>query len=347
MKDLFSYIERNKDVSFFKKDFTEVDVLLFSALSYLFLEPLFTLQKKYTLYELKKKIHRAKNKNLFLEDSSSLKLLDALAKTERYKEIEIANYVYITKENTQFGALTLRLPTSTYFVSFEGTDSKLAGWKEDAELSYHYPTEAQKEAGEYLKKVINQVKQPVFVCGHSKGGNLAIVGSMRTPLEERNKIKKIYSFDGPGLRENEFISPSYKNIKNRIKHYIPEQSIIGVFFLQENPTVIKSSSIGIGQHDLFTWEVMGDFLERGRQSHLSKELALSFTSWLKKYNLKERERIVESVFSIFQKVGIKDLMQLTDVKNKSLLEIWNTFEKLGEETKKVLHSIFLLIIKKE
>ena len=345
MKNLFTYIKQNKEVSFSTKDFTEVDVLMFSQLSYLDLRNLsFTNKQKYTLGEVSRSINRKKNKNIFLGEISVLKLLDVLAKSKRYRDIHIDYYEFFTNALTQCGAITILLPNHICFIAFEGTDLTISGWKEDAALAYQYPTEAQKKAGEYLTNRIREIRYTIHVCGHSKGGNLAIVGSMRTPIEERNRIVRIYSFDGPGLRESEFFSSPYQNIKNRIKHYIPEQSIIGVLFLQKSPIVIKSSSVGILQHGAFSWQVLEDYLERGRQNPLSKRLETSIAVWLRKYTLKEREEIVNNLFSVFLNAGITNLHQLSPTKIEAFLKILFSLDGLSEETKEVLFSFLQLLL---
>ena len=53
---------------------------------------------------------------------------------------------------TQFAAVTFRLPSGTLVVAFRGTDDSLVGWKEDFNMAFQYPVPAQVSAAEYLKK---------------------------------------------------------------------------------------------------------------------------------------------------------------------------------------------------
>ena len=76
--------------------------------------------------------------------------------------------------------------------------------------------------------ILKKTSSPVIVCGHSKGGNLALTASLGTGLLKRHKIKAIYSFDGPGLRKEEFSSFNYKNISKKLINIVPSQSMIGV-----------------------------------------------------------------------------------------------------------------------
>ena len=70
----------------------------------------------------------------------------------------------------------------------------------------------------YLNKVVSIFDKKVIVAGHSKGGHLAIVSSMYSNFIVRSKIKAIYNFDGPGLREEQIDTKKYRNIENKILH---------------------------------------------------------------------------------------------------------------------------------
>lgn len=288
--ELIEYINKNKEIPFYEKKITEVDFLIFSQLSYLILEKNLFLQKKsYSLPQIKEKISRLKNKKNPITKYSPIEILDKIANTKRYQECLLSNYIYESSKEYQFGAITIDLPTKEMVISFEGTDDTIAGWFEDAKLSYLYPTISQKKAGEYINKFLLSNKY-AYICGHSKGGNLAVVGSMRCSILKRNHIIAIYSFDGPGVQNREFSSIVYKNIKDKIKNYIPEESIIGILFNQEKKQVIKSSQRGIFQHDVTSWEIEGDYLNRGRQSNWSVSLKESFQIWLEKYSMEERKK---------------------------------------------------------
>lgn len=342
--DIMDFIKKNKDFTFFEKEATEIDILLFSQLSYLKMESSkFTNHQKYTLFETKQMLSRFKKKKDVHSNLSPFELLDILSTTKRYKEIKLSAYVYEKTDTSQFGAVTIELPNNQVFISFEGTDLTIAGWYEDAAMSFLYPTEAQKKAGNYLKEAL-AIYRKVWVCGHSKGGNLAIVGSMRVPILKRNKIVAIYSFDGPGVKEEEYNTLLYKSIKNKIRKYIPEQSLIGTLFKQDQKIVIKSKNKGIWQHDVTSWLVEGNFLNRGRQSTLSKELERTFALWLEKYNLKERKRIVDSLFSLFSASEITSFYEISKDNIYSLYRLVNATMDLDDETKKMLFTCLYALL---
>ncbi|MGM9834368.1 MAG: Mbeg1-like protein, partial [Bacilli bacterium] len=260
---------------------------------------------------------------------------------KRYKNGKIYNYQYNTNYDMQFCAMELELPTKEVVVSFEGTDHTIAGWKEDAILSYKYPTESQVLAGIYLNEAIKNTKEKVIVCGHSKGGNLALTGSMRTNFFRKHRIKKIYSFDGPGLKESEFKSLAYKSVKKKLHNIIPDTSLVGVLFEQENLDVIKSNQKGLWQHSAVTWMIDNDKFIRTEQNRLSIELDKVINSWLKSYNYEERELIVDNFFHLLEEANITTL---TEINLKSIFEMVRVSKSLDKKTKQVIfHGIRVLL----
>ena len=105
---------------------------------------------------------------------------------------------HVQDENTQFAALTYRLPDGTLYLAFRGTDDSLAGWKECFALSYT-TVPAQKLAQEYLIQVARRYPGKLRVGGHSKGGNLAVWAAVHAPPLVRRRILQVISNDGPGF----------------------------------------------------------------------------------------------------------------------------------------------------
>ena len=100
------------------------------------------------------------------------------ANSPRFEDIQLSRY----EENTdfvvgqQFGAVTFTIPNikQEKVVAFRGTDNSLIGWQEDFEMAYMEEIPAQESAYKYLERVIGLFSSKVTVCGHSKGGNLAV-----------------------------------------------------------------------------------------------------------------------------------------------------------------------------
>lgn len=340
----FAFIDKYGKVSYKDKKETEIDILLFSQLAYLPMDNIdFKNNQKYTLEEIATNIDRSVFLESLIAQRNALKLLDTIKDLPRFKEIKVTDYSYIMDENSQFGAVTFILPNKKIVIAFQGTDNTIAGWKEDAILSYRYPTTSQELAGSYVEKIISKYKRSIIICGHSKGGNLALVGAMRTTLLKKLAIKEIYSFDGPGLREKEFNSNQYKQVRKKLHNIIPDESMVGVLFNQENLDVIKSDAKGIMQHATTSWQVEDDRLVRTNKSALSDNLDKAIYDWLSNYDLEQRKLIIDEVFGLLEKSNIKRVSDISDNYLRSFLEVLKATETLENQTKVVIFNCLKLL----
>lgn len=345
MNNIFKYIREYGEFTFDEKKVTEVDILIFSQIPYLnfegFCSPSLDGTALSTLWEDAKKINTG---TLGIAQRNAKKMLDMLSTKRRYKDLVLRDYVYYLQGGVQFGAISVVVPNDYIYVAFEGTDGTIWGWKEDFELSYTYPTGSQKMAADYLNNIIKFNGPKVVVCGHSKGGNLALVAAMNTNFVKKTRIEKIYSFDGPGLRREEFRSLNYKLTRNKLVNIIPNLSLVGILLEQENVTVIKSNGIGIYQHDVSTWTIDGDKLKRTVQDSLSKTLDESIARWLYKYNYEERKEIIEGIFSILEEANIKSIYDIQENKIKSVYAILKSSIDMSKETRDVILDSMKLLV---
>ncbi len=94
------------------------------------------------------------------------------------------------------------------------------------------------------------------MCGHSKGGNLALFAGSFLKGMRRNKLIKIINFDGPGFDFSIVPREPFSNSKDKVCNYIPEESIVGILLEPVGPrTVVFSSAHGINQHNALNWHV--------------------------------------------------------------------------------------------
>jgi hypothetical protein len=160
----------------------------------------------------------------------------------------------------------------------------------------------------------------------------------------RHKIKKIYSFDGPGLRNNELHTWNYRSIRKKFEHIIPDYSIIGLFMRNDgNYRVVKSSVKGLLAHDANNWVVENDHLVNAKLSKSSKKLDKHLKLWLDKYSLEEREFFVHEVFDIFDRLGIKNFVEVKANMGPKMLKILKERKNMDKKAKKMLGDLILAI----
>ena len=213
--NIIDYIKKNKNHTFKELPFNEVDNLILSLLTYIDftdIVPAFK-KEKITLKEAAEKISDKKKSFRGLFISNTFKMVQIMKDSKRYQDILLYNYMKIVNSDMQFGAMTMKLPDKSIYISFAGTDSSIIGWEEDFKMTYLYPGASQKYASIYLNKAIGLLDKNIRIGGHSKGGNLSICAAMNSHFYIRRKIKEITNFDGPGFLKKEIESELYPIIR--------------------------------------------------------------------------------------------------------------------------------------
>ncbi len=338
--NIIDYVKEYGRYSFFDKEFNEVDSAILSALAYVDFNNIvsdkrdevslgYALEYFIKNYDLKK----FKKSGVFQKDT--LKLIDYVKVSDRFKDIKVYNYIYDVTFDKQFSAMTMKLPNRDKVIVFEGTDDKLVGWEEDAAMCYTFPVPAEKDAIKYVRKNVHLFDRNVYVIGHSKGGHLAMVGAMYANVFARFKIKKVYNLDGPGLRGNEIDSHRYRRIESKIEHIVPHYSIIGLLLRHgENTKSILSNRKDIMAHSVFSWITKEDRFLLEPLSKLSRNLDESIYNWLELHSDQDKERILNNIFHYLRKNGINNLSDVSKLKNIFIL-IKNN-KDLDSETKEVI-----------
>ena len=312
--NLISYIEKYGNKSFLDKPLNEVDKLILSNLSYIDFTDIIN-KNSFS----KKRLEDAAYE-FFLNDydkgkkilavKGGIKLLKSMYKTKRYKDLLLFNYEMITNDIEQFSALSIEIKPKLIYVSFEGTDDLVIGWKEDFEMCYKFPIKSQKSAINYMNAHFTFKDCNLILGGHSKGGNLALVASMYSNFLVKNKIIEIYSYDGPGLLEEQLNSSRYKKIEERFTHVIPNNSVVGLMLHSTKNRVIKTNHVGVLSHFALNWQVDENDLIKDEFKKSSIDLKNRMDNWLKKYSKVEKKKFVNEMFDVFKKHNIDSLIQI-------------------------------------
>lgn len=179
-------------------------------------------------------------------------------------------------------------------------------------------TESQREAAGYLERAIARATEQgkmVRVGGHSKGGNLAEYAAALCPEELRERIVRVYSNDGPGMAPEVMPIDSRAVLGDKLRRIVPNYSIIGMLFARETDEqiVVRSTGVGIGQHDPTTWQVTRSGVDEalGLQKDclvLNKAIA----EWAAGITLVERARAIDEVFDALQAGGATRFDEITE-----------------------------------
>lgn len=351
MGNIMDYISWRGDLSFEQSQFNEVDNLILACFSYVNLDGIsaVTKQKGIGLKKLTKEFMKLHTMKELEADKSFIRLapfmMMEMAKSVRFGKCVVRNYVndIVTEAEQQFAAMEIVLEDGTSYVSFRGTDDTIIGWKEDFNLSTGV-VPAQKRAIEYLQKISEHTDGMLRVGGHSKGGNLAIYGSVMCK-SAHEKILEIYSNDGPGFSREFQELPETKEMMPKIIRIIPEYSIIGTLLEHEKePVIVASSSKGLLQHDAFSWEVQGPALVR--RDSLNKT-ALRFIEilhkWIDGMDTEQKRLLIEDLFATLQASGYENLSEVQSGGLKSLAAMVKRVEKFAPESRGMMQELLTAI----
>ena len=242
-------------------------------------------------------------------------LIAACARTERFGSLRLVFYrsEWLPELQSQFAAVTVLLPEGGAMVVFRGTDNTLTGWKEDFNMSFQPCVPAQEKALRYLEAFARvHTTGPIWVVGHSKGGNLAVyAGSMAQP-ELQDRIVAIHNHDGPGFFQSMMQDPGYRAILGKTHTFLPQSSVVGMLLEHEEPyTVVKSRQVSLLQHDPYSWEVLGgDFVRMEEISENSRLMDRTIKTWLAGRTMAERNEFVDAVYELLSLGQEEDLRRV-------------------------------------
>ena len=351
MGNIMDYISWRGDLTFAQSPFNEVDNLILACFSYVNLDriPAVTRQKGIELKKLVKEFKKLHTIKELEADKSFIRLapfmMFEMAESVRFGNCVIRNYVneIVTEAEQQFSAVEIVLDDGTSYISFRGTDDTIIGWKEDFNLSTGV-VPAQERAVEYMQRISDKASGMLRVGGHSKGGNLAIYGSVMCKSVHDNNLE-IYSNDGPGFSKEFQESPETAEMMPKIIRIIPEYSIIGTLLEHEKqPIIVASTSRGLLQHDGFSWEVQGPGLVR--RDSLNKT-ALRFIEilhkWIDGMDMEQKRLLIEDLFATLQASGYENLSEVQSGGIKSLAAMVKRLDKFAPESRGMMQELLTAI----
>lgn len=332
--------------TFREHPFQEVDSLVLSQFSYIHLGNMIappsegSVKKPFTLQQL----YRAECFTHYFSNQPNAELnrelLSACAASPRFRDIGVAYYEQDFDEalEKQFCAMTFFLSTDTAYLAFRGTDSTLIGWKEDFNMAFMTPVPSQEAALKYTLTVARLFQGHLMLGGHSKGGNLAVYASMMSPSRIQNRIISIYSHDGPGFRDNVFSSTGYRNISDRIFKTLPQSSLVGMLLEhQEDYTIIRSSGVGIVQHNPYTWIVKdSDFIRLTTLTPGASYRNRTLSDWLAGLTNEQREQFVDALYSVISASDFTSFTDFCDNWQSELASLIENMKNMDESAKEIL-----------
>ena len=345
---LFDYLKWRGDLTLEQDRFNQIDGMILSRFSYLPFELVLEQGEYMQIAKLEEALQGVPDiteKVLYQED---LKLLSAMAQSRRFGTLSVGAFVNVFDEvsESQFSAVSMKLPDGCC-LAYRGTDNTLLGWKEDLNMGFIFPYPGQEHARAYLESVAAECAGDLILCGHSKGGNVAMYAAVYASAAVQDRIRVVYDYDGPGFRRNVFEEPGYVKMRNRICTYMPQDSIVGMLLGHlEDTMVVHSVGNGPFQHNVYNWEVQGrDFVHETDVTAASHALDQALTEWFGNMDMTKRELFVEAAYSLIQETNAKTLgdLRLNLAENSKI--VINSMRNMDEESRKLIGEGMSLFVK--
>ena len=327
MHTLFKYIRKYCHETIDERPLGPEDSVVLTALSYLVFENVMNYTDVYSLQELDP-VYDELAKGSVLPPLIHETLELCLA-SRRFKDIVVEKPYFIAdlKAECSISAVTFRFSKNLIVVAFRGTDLSLLAWKEDLILGYNDTITGHIEATNYLTDVITaNPGNLVYVCGHSKGGNLSAYSTCKIDPELSKQIVNVFDLDGPGFRNNFFNEPDFIRMEEKFIRLLPHDDLVGQL-LNHNPDyrVVKSYRLlKVAQHAQFIWKFKNGRLAYANDvSAFTKRFSWYLRRLMEATPHNEIRVLIEDGFKIFEDAGIvylTDFFKLNGRKRKKLSE---------------------------
>ena len=308
MANIVNYIKWRGDLEFSRAHFNEVDNLGLCLLIYNDLGGIVPQKGE----EGRISVSEAAQKYFATRSISGLDKLDFdwvlyyMGKYKRFGNLYLSDYLDINdaESGTVITAVTVHLPDGSNYVAFRGTTMDIDDWRLDFQISFE-EIEAQRIAADYLRFIMEKYSGNIYVGGHSKGGNLAVYSSMYAPDVVRQRIKRIYSNDGPGICPELLDEEKFIRIRERITHIVPEFCVVGKLFELDVPhKIVASNADKILQHSGMTWKIEGDhFITKKYFSEESSLYNRAIDDWIGNATMEQRRAFTKDIFDAMKSGG--------------------------------------------
>lgn len=347
MGTILDYLREYGDYSLAEKPFCDVDSLVLSQLSYLKFDGIVPGpgegRAPVSLSEIAAHADydRLYGDERYRKDNTAL--FTRALHSRRFGEMRLWNYVNLIEleRESQFSAVVCGLPGGLFYVVFRGTDENIVGWKEDLNLAFSEPVPGQLRSVSYLEQATRTFDGGFYVGGHSKGGNFAVYAAMNCEPGVRERIECIYNHDGPGFRPEVREKCAYREIEGRIHKTVPRSSLVGMLLYTDgNYRVVESKTIGLAQHNPYTWLVREDdfrIVDEIRPGRMRMDQTLN--EWILSLDQEQMHIFVDTLYRVVQASETDNLIDFTAHGFQSIQKIGRAISEVDEETAKVVMQI--------
>ena len=150
-------------------------------------------------------------------------------------------------------------------------------------------------------------------------------------------LESIWVYDAPGMNLEISRSEGFLRIREKIRSYIPQTSIIGLLMDYYEPyTVVRADASGISQHEPLCWQVYGPRFETLSSVDRTAEVVRdTLHEWLQNSTPEQRAAFVDTLFRLVETTKATKMSDLIGEKLKSMLTMVGNRKEVDPETRRV------------
>jgi len=154
-----------------------------------------------------------------------------------------------------------------------------------------------------------------------------------------NKIERIYNFDGPGFRKQEFESDKFKKMNAKTINILPGGSLIGILMFNKNYKFIDADGIGLKEHYPTSWNIFGEFFEPAKQSRSSKHLQERICRSVEELKEEDVKNLLAAVLNFFARNNINSSNDFKNIKFNEYRALAKEIKDVDEKTKQLFFDV--------
>lgn len=310
MANMIDYAQKHGNDNFTKLPFNDIDGVILAQLAYLD----FGVLAQHSVNRLRDLTDPTLIKMAVTDTwnpAGNAELLTLINHLDRFQNISWHHWlakVDVEKEQ-KITVITFTLAPDLHYVSFRGTTATLIDWKEDLNMTFLPAIPSQRTALHYTRDLFKELPGEFYLGGHSKGGNLAVYVLTHASAAMQQRIRMVYSADGPGLKQE---VPA--TLLPKVHKIIPQSSIIGLLLEPDSEyQIVASDARGFKQHDPYTWQVVDHkfniIATTGRMSQYTQR---SIARWLTEVDDDTKQDFLESIYDLFTATNHQEITYLEE-----------------------------------